>query len=77
MDRAAEWAKNASANCSLMETGRLTEGILTRALTGQRSTRCGHALMATCRACQKMVSPEWKFCPHCRQDFLVSGRSFA
>ena len=41
--------------------------------------RCGHALAATCRACQKMVSPEWKFCPYCRQDFLksVSGRSFA
>jgi RNA polymerase subunit RPABC4/transcription elongation factor Spt4 len=40
---------------------------------------CGHALMATCRACQKTVSPEWKFCPYCRHDFLksVPGRSFA
>jgi type II secretory ATPase GspE/PulE/Tfp pilus assembly ATPase PilB-like protein len=40
---------------------------------------CGYSLQTTCLSCQKIVAPEWKFCPYCRNDFRkqVSGRSFA
>ena len=40
---------------------------------------CGQPLVPNCPSCWKIVSPEWKFCPYCRFDFLTqeSRRPFA
>lgn len=40
---------------------------------------CGRSLVASCPSCQKMVAPEWKFCPYCRHEFeeQIPDRSFA
>ncbi len=31
---------------------------------------CGQPVVPNCPSCWKIVSPEWKFCPYCRYDFL-------